>query len=848
MSETIRWWLVLQLVGIVLLPLCLALFRRLPDRGYALSKPFGLIMLGFTFWILNSFHVLPNSRGGIIAALFLLAGFSAFFVYRERDDLIAWARANWRYGLGVEMLFLIVLAAAVYLRSLVGDIAGTEQPMDLMFLNATTHAEYFPPKDPWLAGHDVAYYYFGYLLVAMVGKLAGVAPEIGYNIGLAMTAAMAFVGAAGIVYNLVLMREEALPAGAPAPPGPKREPKPSTQNNNRRRRRAVSADEQGAVTIPDRHPVAITVNWRPPVFALVGGCMLVLMGNLAWVFQFMSAYDIGGKGFYEWIDIQGLTPGEVRDSWYPSDFFGFFNASRIYPLNASDRVITEFPMFSFLLGDLHPHVMALPFVVVIIGLALTLYRSREPLDITFWLQRPLALIAAAILLGGLTFINTWDIVAMSFIMVATVFASNLGRVRALTADLFVQVATFAIPLLILAFAFYSPFLVSISGNSQADGLFSIVTNREVVHPGTRPLHLLIFWGPLFATIIPFVIARILPLRARVTVPMVAISLTPLMAVPAGWVLLFLFEKATDSKHLGANTGSLFHQITDRGIGWVTAIALGTLLAAAIVAAWLEITEDTDRPEREGVIFTLALAVTGLMLILGTEFFYVGDVFNNRMNTVFKLYYEAWLLLAVAGAFSLYYLTTTWRSPFAGAFGFRIGWGLLTALTLAGAALYPLGGGFNRTHNTNGKLNGLANIPQDDYKGIQYLSNLADGQQYVIAEAWGNDYSEAARISSATGLPTILGWVGHENQWRSGSCKPCAGRIEDVKSLYQTTDPAEMKQILKKYNVSYVYVGDIEKKLYGENGLPKFQSLPVVFQSGAVTIYRASGVTGEVPAQ
>ena len=115
MSEAFRWWLILQLVGIPLLPLCLALFRRLPDRGYALSKPFGLIFLGYTFWLLNSLHILPNSGRGILAALALLAAISAVFVYRERDELLEWISAHWQYILGVEVLFLIVFAVAVWL-------------------------------------------------------------------------------------------------------------------------------------------------------------------------------------------------------------------------------------------------------------------------------------------------------------------------------------------------------------------------------------------------------------------------------------------------------------------------------------------------------------------------------------------------------------------------------------------------------------------------------------------------------------------------------------------------------------------------------------------------------------
>ncbi len=84
MSEAFRWWLVLELVGITLLPLCVALFRPLPDRGYALSKPFGLLFLGYTFWMLNSLQILPNSFGGIVAALLLLGAISGIFAYRDR--------------------------------------------------------------------------------------------------------------------------------------------------------------------------------------------------------------------------------------------------------------------------------------------------------------------------------------------------------------------------------------------------------------------------------------------------------------------------------------------------------------------------------------------------------------------------------------------------------------------------------------------------------------------------------------------------------------------------------------------------------------------------------------------
>src|SRR3990172_205563 len=178
MSETLRWWLLLSIVAAVMLPLCLAVFRRLPDRGYTFSKAFGLLVLGYVFWLLNSLHLVPNTPRGIILALVPLVALSGWFASRELEDLREWLRDHWRYVASVEVLFFFVFVAAVWLRSTVGEIGGTEQPMDLMFVTAATRADNFPPKDPWLSGHTVAYYYFGYLLVAMMGQLASVPTDV----------------------------------------------------------------------------------------------------------------------------------------------------------------------------------------------------------------------------------------------------------------------------------------------------------------------------------------------------------------------------------------------------------------------------------------------------------------------------------------------------------------------------------------------------------------------------------------------------------------------------------------------------------------------------------------------
>jgi uncharacterized membrane protein len=148
--------------------------------------------------------------------------------------------------------------------------------------------------------------------------------------------------------------------------------------------------------------------------------------------------------------------------------------------------------------------------------------------------------------------------------------------------------------------------------------------------------------------------------------------------------------------------------------------------------------------------------------------------------------------------------------------------------------------------------GLSYLSPEELAAIDYLNGFSKGQDSVIVEAVGNDYGPSGRISMATGLPAVLGWAGHEDQWR-GDTKPRAGRFEDVNNLYLTNNMAEVQQIVNKYGVSFIYVGNLERITYGAPALEKFRSLPVAFTAGnaelqpdsVVTIYRASAA-GEVP--
>jgi uncharacterized membrane protein len=208
MLETFTWWLAIEVMGIVAFPLVYAFFPKFPDRGYAFAKPFGLLTIGFIFWILGSSAVLVNNVGGIIWVVLMVGAASGYYAWGRRNEIIDFLRGKWRLLLFIEALFIFAFVLAAYLRSFTPEISATEKPMDFAFLNASTISQHFAPNDPWLSGHTISYYYGGYFLVAMTGKLANVGTNVGYNLGLAMIAALAVVGAFGLVYNLVSLHEE----------------------------------------------------------------------------------------------------------------------------------------------------------------------------------------------------------------------------------------------------------------------------------------------------------------------------------------------------------------------------------------------------------------------------------------------------------------------------------------------------------------------------------------------------------------------------------------------------------------------------------------------------------------
>jgi hypothetical protein len=232
-------------------------------------------------------------------------------------------------------------------------------------------------------------------------------------------------------------------------------------------------------------------------------------------------------------------------------------------------------------------------------------------------------------------------------------------------------------------------------------------------------------------------------------------------------------------------------------------------------------------------FTLLLITIGTILVLAPEFVYLRDQFGYRINTVFKFYYQAWMLWSLAAAFGAAFLLQNLRKAANIAFRVLIGIVVFTGL------LFPALGLMTKTNNfkpvfgfTLNDFDRVKRDTPDEAAAVEFLLAAPDG---VIAEAIGDGYSGYARISMLTGLQTVLGWPGHESQWR-GTSEPQGTRREDITKLYSTTRWDQAKVIIDQYHIRYIYIGVLERVSMPVNE-GKFQLyLKPVFQQGGVVIY------------
>lgn len=812
MRETLLFWLAVQGAALVAFPLLHPLFRGLPDRGYAFVKPAGLLLLSYAVWLLPSLSLATYSRGLIVAVLLALGIGALAATGAQRQALAEFLRRHWRYVLLVEGLFLTVLATAVFLRSFVPEIVWGEKPFELAFLNAVRRSQSFPPVDPWLAGYSINYYYFGYVQAAVLSDLTALPTSVTFYLTLCLTAALAAVAAFGAAYNLAALRRPGSTLGL----------------------------DRGAA-----------------LAGLLAVVLLLLVSNLEGVFELMARHGVGPPGFYGLLGIWGLEgpydcaarPDWCR-AWYPTGFWWWWKATRM----GSPFDVQEFPFFSFQFGDLHPHVLALPHTLTAIAVALAAFvRTREGSAFHWWQREPAVLLAMVVLLGGLGITDLWSLPTFLGLLMGTVALAAWSRGEGLLAA-----SLEGLTLGLLAgggvLLLYAPFFFHF--DSPATGAAANEAWRSLAegHPPlasavTRPLHFLLFWSPVLWLPCCFLLAL---QGERRSGPGAWAAGAAAWGLPLLiWAALVLWGSGLG--RWGPEPAGLLGEARARwqSLNWVTL----ALLAVFLTMAGASLVGRREAGQRWAPSqFTIALTGLALLLLMGAELFFVKDELGWRVNTVFRLWYHAWTLLAVAGAYALHALLSARpagrRWPWQLSRGI---WAGATACLLAAATVYSLLVVLERTEGFLRPVRGLDGLAYTaaqspgEYQLVRWLERNVRGTP-VILEAHGPDFTDAARISSRTGLPTVLGWTGHELQWR-GSHVPFTTREDDIERAYTTLDTAQAMALLRKYDVRYVVVGPLEWQTY-VNGAPvarreeraaalaKFrQFLDVAFEAPGVVLYR-----------
>jgi YYY domain-containing protein len=780
-------------IGALAMPLSFRLFRRFPDGGAGLSFALGLTLVGWTYFTLRTLDILPAGRGGAVLAVAVLALVAAGAAGQDRR-FRSTLQIAWPGMMAVAGLFTLCLFGYVAFRSYSPEISGTEQPMDLMYLNASINSPEYPPQDPWLAGERASYYYFGYVQVGILTQVSGASASEGYNLGLAYTFAAAATAIASLAFALARWVL-----------GP------------RARQWALAAAGTGVV-------------------------LLLLLGSLAGVLELAAAHGWGGAGLYESFGVEWMQPcepGQTADcrpeseKWYPTRFFFWFDDTRVIRSTPENTdTITEFPVFSFILGDLHPHVMSLPLVLLVMGVAATAWRGRSRLDFAALRRDPLMAVIVGLLVGALAFQNAWDLLTFSALLVVAVFARNLRRVALWPAVR--DSAGWLGPVFGLAVVAYLPWYLDFS--SQAEGLY------PYVGVGSRPNQAFLQFGALFSTAALAVVWAVRR-EDRQALADAALYTAWVPLVPALlWIGLASFH------------GQLGDAVDARGSGgWVTLTVYA--LAVWLLATLFAVAARRGRP----AAFALGLAATGVLLLYGAELLVIKDVFYGgapRLNTIFKLSYQAWALLSVAGAVTL--VAAAER-----AVGGRQAVAWLFAPVAAVVALglvFVVIATANRTEGFSGDttIDGLAFLARSDpaeYDLTRWLEdNVPAGD--VILEATGRQYgrdtdgaprSPMAVSTMGTAAASAPAQAGRRQSagistrssgeaTRQRTSRPFApARTSWIASIRPTTLPPCWT--CSGDGRDHLVVGAVERRKYGDL-MPDFAAfLDVAFAAGDYRVYR-----------
>lgn len=774
-GAAVAWFAAVWLAGLLTWPLVWLALRGLPDRGYAAARVLGPALLVLPAWWLASTDAMRFDTPAILVGVGVVAAAGGIVIWRRGVEMRASMAKSTRPILLTEALALLAFGAMLILRARNPDlwhpVFGGEKPMDFAHLNAVIRSPEFPPHDPWHAGSRLNYYYLGHVPTAALAKTLGVVPATAYNLAVSS----AFAAAVAAVFGAA----------------------------------------SGLCSLLGRR-------WRESASVGLAAVALVLLaGNLHMALQLaVFAQQAAGDTGIAALEVPGLLFGGGL-----SESFDFWAATRVIP-----RTVNEFPWFTFMYGDLHPHLMnfantaaALIGAAAIIGLGEATRRQRT----TGWRPWAAVLVFQTFVLALHRVVNPWDYPTYAVITVVA-FGYALWRGRQLgRREAVATVLGTAAGLTVVSQFLFQPFhaaYVDFYGGLDPT-------------PGTTPAAqwLLIFGLPV-AVLTSYAALRLFG---------------HLRAEPARAALLAV----------GVAAAALLVGLLGAGADWSTRALIAGLLTLGATAAW--------RTRREpAALAPLALLLAGVGLTAAPEVIVVRDDIG-RLNTIFKSYLQAWTLLGLGAALALPYLARALRPrPGVRFVSARAAWAAGLALLAATALSYPL---LATPHKLDLRIQPLPatldgeafmdggvihdqGVPvglNADRRAIEWLRTNVDGAP-VVAETPTTIYRWGGRVSVYTGLPTIMAWDWHAKQQHWGYVHEVEARFDDARELFSTMDIRRARALLSTFNVGLIYVGELERSIYAAEALAKFdrmQALGIreIYRDGDTVIYRVDPSSLSAPA-
>ena len=814
MVQLLQMWAMIEVLGLVCLPLTITVFHNLPDRGWAFSKTLALALFAFCVWFpLMCLQFLPFSRLFIAGVALILLACNLIAFLRVRHSLLKFIRSHLTYILMAEVVFLGMVFLLGWLRSYGPGIQSYEMFMDEGFIAAIMRSPHLPPNDMWFSGYPINYYYYAHFTVAMLAKLLGQSPSIAFNTGICMFFGLTAANLFGVTCNIVTWA---------------------------RYLRTRAQTQATAVHIERSDTLCLSLLRSIP-YGLLSMVMGLVLGNLAATQTWWQEHDTtftNAAALQQWL--------HNFSGWSQYDWF-------TGPTRVIDNTINEFPAFSFLLSCFHAHVLTLAFTILAMGMAFNLFLEADGKGIFVfgrgW-RLVLTLFMTALVLGGLFTMNGWDYPTyLGLALVCIVLQQWLAHGARFSMELCLDIVTAGLSLGVLSFVLYLPFYRGFVSPAQGIGIVS-ANDRSPLRDE------LLIYG-LFA----FVFLSLL-LASALKSPLFPLSSLKKKKEEE--------EEDEEEAHFNWRRVGTVGAVLLFLIGLVTLVVMrnGATFVIATSISLLALVLLFYNIGNRAHAFVLLLGATAFALVAVCEIIFLKDVFAGslpRMNTVFKLYFQAWAMLSIGCGAGLFFILESFRPVQTASRvlhylqrGGRVVWIVCLLVLILAGAVYPLSAPEARyaTINATGQpilqrtnsLDGLTYLATDsanpgDYDAIRWLNANVQGDP-VIVEAVGDDYSNAGRVSAFTGLPTPMGWIGHEVQWRinwlnqPGMAAEFQRRGTDVATIYTSSDPKTVLSLLAYYHAQYLYVGPVEYVKYPNANLHRFSAfMQVVYNAEGVTIYK-----------